>query len=144
MEFEEIYATLATATKRPLLLSRLCFVTFFFSGSMTLFSFGGLFLSGWMTNYINVFVQGFYNVGSTVFILFFLATFILFGSSFTGALLLFYGKRSGFWIYVAANAIMVFLSIFVVMNTVNVFFIIVSTIFVFLYAKAYKQMKNLQ
>ncbi len=142
MEFEEIYADITNTSKRPLLLRRLCYITFFFSGSMTLFSFGGFFLSGWMANYINTFVKGFYNIGGTVFILFFLAVFILFGSSLTGAFLMFRLKHSGFWIYLSANAMMIFLSFFVVMNFINILFIVVSIIFIFLYVKAYKQIKK--
>ncbi len=142
MEFEDIYANIVNTSKRPVLLSRLCIVTFFFSGSMTLFSFGGLFLSGWMANYINFFVKGFYNVGSNILIFFFLSVFVLFGSSLVGALLMFRLKRSGYWIYLSANAIMILLSFFVVMNFINILFIIVSVVFIFLYWIPYKQLKS--
>ena len=142
MEFEDIYVQIVSSKKRPVFLSRLCLITFFFSGSMTLFSFGGLFLSGWMANYINFFVKGFYNVGSNILIVFFLSVFVLFGSSLVGALLMFRLKRSGYWIYLSANAIMILLSFFVVLNFINILFIVVSVVFILLYRIPYKHMKS--
>jgi hypothetical protein len=133
MEFEEQYAGVLDRPVRMSMLKKLCLVSIFFSGSMTLFSLGGLFISGWMANYINFYIKGFYNVGGTVFFLFFLGTFVLFGSSLTGAILMLRSKRFGFWFYVIANAIMIFLSFFVVMNVINIIFIVGSLTFIVLY-----------
>jgi hypothetical protein len=141
MEFEEKYAGILDRPGRLNLMKKLCLITILFSGSMTLFSFGGLFISGWMANYINLYFKGFYNVGGTVFFLFFLATFILFGSSLTGAIFMFRNRRAGYWIYVFANGIMIFLSFFVVMNFVNIIFIVVSTLFIVLFSFQKKQLR---
>lgn len=140
MEFEEQYARISNPAKRPENLNKLCMVSFFFSGSMTLFSFGGLFFSGWLADYLQNFKQGFYGIGKSYFVLFFLGLFILFCSSFTGALLMFRLKRPGFWIYITANAIMIFLSFFVVMTFFNALFILGSLLFIILYAKQYKNL----
>jgi hypothetical protein len=141
MEFEEKYAGILDRHVRLNTMKKLCLISIFFSGSMTLFSFGGLFISGWMANYINLYVKGFYNVGGTVFFLFFLGTFILFGSSLTGAILIFRSKRIGYWIYTTANAIMIFLSFFVVMDIVNIFFLVGSILFIVFYSIQIKQLK---
>jgi hypothetical protein len=133
MEFEEQYAGVLDRPVRLSRLKKLCMISIFFSGSMTLFSLGGLFISGWMANYINFYIKGFYNLGGTVFFLFFLGTFILFGSSLTGAILMLRSKKLGFWFYVVANSIMIFLSFFVVMNVVNIIFIAGSLVFIILY-----------
>ncbi len=133
MEFEEKYAGIADRPVKFNNLKKLCLITILFSGSMTLFSFGGLFISGWMANYINLYVKGFYNVGGTVFFLFFLGTFVLFGSSLTGAILMFRSRKIGYWIYVIANGIMVFLSFFVVMNFINILFMVGSALFIILF-----------
>jgi hypothetical protein len=140
MEFEEQYARISNPAKRPDTLNKLCMISFFFSGSMTLFSFGGLFFSGWLADYLQNFRQGFYGIGKSYFLLFFLGMFILFCSSFTGAMLMFRLKRSGFWIYITANAIMIFLSFFVVMTFFNALFILGSLLFIILYAKQYKNL----
>jgi hypothetical protein len=141
MEFEEKYAGVLDRPVKLNKTKKLCLITILFSGSMALFSFGGLFISGWMANYINLYFKGFYNVGGSVFFLFFLSTFILFGSSLTGAILMFRSKKVGYWIYVIANGIMIFLSFFVVMNFINILFIVGSTVFIVLFTIQKKQLK---
>ncbi len=141
MEFEEQYARVLSSPQRPATLSKLCMVSFFFSGSMTLFSFGGLFFSGWLSDYLMSFKEGFYGIGPSYFAIFFSGMFVLFGSSFTGVLLMFRLKRSGFWIYFTANIIMVFLSFFVVMTFFNGVFILGSVVFIILYARQRKHLR---
>jgi hypothetical protein len=141
MEFEEKYAGVLDRPVRWNMMKKLCLITIFFSGSMTFFSFGGLFISGWMANYINFYIKGFYNVGGTVFFLFFLGTFILFGSSLTGAIFMLRSRRIGYWLYLIANAIMIFLSFFVVLNIINIFFIAGSILFIVLFSIQIKQLK---
>lgn len=133
MEFEEKYAGTLDRPLKMSSLKKICLISVFFSGSMTLFSFGGLFISGWMANYINFYIKGFYNVGGSVFFMFFIGTLALFGSSLTGAILMLRSKRVGYWIYVVANGIMIILSFFVVMNFINILFILGSIIFIVLY-----------
>lgn len=142
MEFEEQYARISVPSNRPGTLYKLCLISLFFSGSMTLFSFGGLFFSGWLSDYIQTFSEGFYGFGKSYFILFFLGMFILFGGSFTGALLMFRMKRSGFWIYLMANVVMLFLSFFVVMTFFNAVYILGSILFIILYAWQLKHLKK--
>ncbi|HOY30838.1 MAG TPA: hypothetical protein PKW80_03065 [Bacteroidales bacterium] len=143
MEFEEQYARFSVPSKRPGTLYRLCLISFFFSGSMTLFSFGGLFFSGWLSDYLQTFSEGYYGLGKSYFLLFFAGMFVLFGSSFVGTLLIFRMKRSGFWIYFTANIIMICLSFFVVMTVFNALFIIGSLLFIVLYARQFKNLKKL-
>jgi len=140
MEFEEKYAGVLDSPVKLNRMKKLCLVSIFFSGSMTLFSFGGLFISGWMANYINYYIKGFYNVGGTIFFLFFLGTFILFGSSLTGAIFMLRSRKIGYWMYVIANGIMIFLSFFVVMNFINIIFIIVSVFFIIMFSIHKKQL----
>ncbi|HOV11528.1 MAG TPA: hypothetical protein PLT47_05420 [Bacteroidales bacterium] len=142
MEFEEQYARISVPSKKQGTLRNLCLISLFFSGSMTLFSFGGFFFSGWLSDYIQTFWQGFYGFGKSYLLLFFLGMFILFGSSFTGTLLMFRMKRPGYWIYLAANVIMLFLSFFVVMTFFNAIFILGSTVFIVLYSIQYKYLKK--
>jgi hypothetical protein len=141
MEFEEKYAGTLDHPVKLSTLKKLCLISIFFSGAMTLFSFGGLFISGWMANYINFYIKGFYNVGGSVFFLFFLGTFVLFGSSLTAAILMLRSKRIGYWFYMISNAIMIILSFFVVMNFINILFIAGSITFMVLYTIKIKQMK---
>jgi hypothetical protein len=140
MEFEEKYAGTLDHPIKLNTLKKLCLISIFFSGSMTLFSFGGLFISGWMANYINYYIKGFYNVGGSVFFLFFLGTFILFGSSVSGAILMLRSKRIGYWFYMISNGIMILLSFFVVMNIINILFIAGSITFMVIYSIKIKQM----
>lgn len=132
--FDEKYIGNLNDHKQTDTLKKLCLISIFFSGSMTLFSFGGLFVSGWMANYINFYIKGFYNVGGWVFFLFFLGTFILFGSSLIGSILMLKLKHYGFWVYALSNSIMIFLSFFVVMNVFNILFIAGSILFIILFA----------
>jgi len=141
MEFEDKYAQLPSSVKRPNTLNTLCLLSFFFSGSMALFSFGGMFFSGWLANYLHMMEKGFHNFGAGYFFLFFLGLFIMFASSFTGALLMFKMKRSGLWIYISANCIMLFLAFFVTMNPFNVLFIIGTVLFLILYLRQAKLLK---
>lgn len=142
MEFEEKYATISVPSIRPQSLIKLCIFSFFFSGGMTLFSFGGMFFSGWLANYLNEYGKGFYNIGISIFLLFFLCMFILFGSSLIGAILMFRMKRSGFWIYLTANAIMLFLAFFVDLGIFNAVFIFGTILFIILYIRQYKYLKK--
>jgi len=57
-------------------------------------------------------------------------------------LLMFRLKRSGFWIYLVANVIMLFLSFFVVMTFFNALFILGSILFIVLYALQFKHLKK--
>lgn len=140
MEMDEKYAMVYTGKVKRTFLSKLCYISIFFSGSMTLFSFGGMFLSGWLSDYISM-VKGYYNIGRTVFFLFFLTFFVLFGSSLIGAYLMLKLKKSGYWFYLISNLILILLSFFVVMNITNIIFISGSLIFVVLYTL---QKKNLR
>lgn len=137
---DEKYAMVYTGKVKRTFLSKLCYISIFFSGSMTLFSFGGMFLSGWLSDYISM-VKGYYNIGRTVFFLFFLTFFVLFGSSLIGAYLMLKLKKSGYWFYLISNLILILLSFFVVMNITNIIFISGSLIFVVLYTL---QKKNLR
>ena len=94
-----------------------------------------------MASYINYYIKGFYNVGGSVFFLFFLGTFVLFGSSLTGAILMLRSKQIGYWFYMISNGIMILLSFFVVMNFINMLFIAGSITFMVLYTIKIKQMK---
>ncbi|MCK9611357.1 MAG: hypothetical protein PHR81_10145 [Bacteroidales bacterium] len=142
MEFEESYVKTSSLIKRPETLTRLCLFTFFFSGSMTLFSFGGLFFSGWLANFVSSYVGSVYNIGSSVFAMFFSIMFILFGCSLTGALLMFHMKRSGYWLYLVTNLVILVLSVFIVMNVFNILFIAGTILFIVLYSVQYKHIKN--
>jgi len=141
MEFEEKYVLSINQPHKPSLLGKLCIVSILFSGSMTLFSFGGLFMSGFIANYINLYMKGFYNLSGTVFFLFFLGTFLLFGSSLIGAILMLRLRRLGFWMYLISNSAMIILSCFVVMNVVNIIFIIGSVTFIVLFWLQRKHLK---
>ena len=141
MEFEEKYVVTINHPAKPGLLWKLCVVTILFSGSMTLFSFGGLFMSGFIANYINLYINGFYSLSGTVFFLFFLGTFLLFGSSLMGAIFMLRMRRLGFWMYVIANSVMIILSCFVVMNVVNIIFITGSITFIVLFWLQRKHLK---
>ncbi len=140
MEFEEKYAGVLHHPEKMSVVKKLCLITILFSGAMTLFSFGGMFISGWMANYINFYIKGFYNVGGSVFFLFFLGTFVLFGSSLMGAIFMMRSKRIGYWFYMISNGIMVLLSFFVVMNFINILFIAGSITFMVLYTIKRKQL----
>ena len=141
MEFEEKYVIVTNHTVKSGILGKLCIVSILFSGGMTLFSLGGIFISGWMANYINLYIDGFYRLSGMVFLLFFLGTFLLFGSSLLGAILMARLKVFGFWMYIVSNGIMIILSCFVRMNVVNILFILISIIFIVLFAFHKKHLK---
>lgn len=138
---EDIYADIKLTASRPPMLTRLCWMSFFFSGSMTLFSFGGFFMSGWISSYVNVFVKGFHNIGNWMFLLFFLGTFLLFGATLTGVVLMYRKKKAGLWIYLISSGVTLFLSLFVVMNVFNILFILGSILFMVMYILEFKKLR---
>ena len=139
---EDIYADIKMTAPRPPMLTRLCWMSFFFSGSMTLFSFGGFFMSGWISSYVNVFVKGFHNIGNWVFLVFFLGTFVLFGSTLTGVVLMYRKKRSGLLVYLISSGITLLLSLFVVMNVFNILFILGSIVFIVMYILEFRKLRT--
>jgi hypothetical protein len=131
--------------RRPVLLLLLCIFTFICSGFITLFSFLGIILSGWLADTVKEIVPGLEGMSAAFFIVLFLVLFILFGLSLWGAILMFGLKKGGFVMYVIPNGLkVVFLaiSVFSTFNYYSLVFLLLSIILIVLYSSQIKYMKG--
>lgn len=130
--------------QRPGMLTTLCILTFIWSGLWTLLSLVGIFASGWLGAYVGGMLGGFGDMGTGIFIVVFVIMLIFWGLSLLGAIKMFGLKKSGFILYVIPNGLMALLQIFSIataFTTGGLVYLLVSILFIVLYAQNLKFMK---
>jgi len=131
--------------KKPSLLIVLCILTFIFSGICTFISLIGIFVSGLIGSMLENRIEGFgpeLIAGTSLIIA--LGLFILFGLSLWGAILMIRLRKAGFILYVIPNGLLLIVQIiflFLAPNLSNIFFFLVSAVFIVLYGMHLKYMK---
>ncbi|HOY30842.1 MAG TPA: hypothetical protein PKW80_03085 [Bacteroidales bacterium] len=129
---------------RPVVLKTMCILSFISGGAGVLFFGACVLLSGRISGFfrdqdlndeaipINLFI--------TVSVIFFL----LFATSVTGAFLMFKKKRSGFYIYLFPNSLIMIVTIIIVYYTLSflwILYLLAGILFIILYAQQYSQME---
>lgn len=132
--------------QRPPLLTVLCILTFIGSGIGVLSNLLYIFIAKDLSNYPTPFSNPIYEemllkmseVASWKYAILALLSTI----SIIGAVFMLYMKKHGFHIYTAAQILILFLNPFFLQNTINpgIFSIIITGIFIGLYATNYKKM----
>jgi len=131
--------------KRPALLTVLCILTFLCSGLATISSLTGIFASGWLLEMLEAFVPGLSNYSSSFLIVFFLILVVIWGLSLWGAILMFGLRKGGFVLYLIPNGLLLIAQAILTISTFNVFFLLfllISILFIILYATQVKYMKE--
>lgn len=131
--------------KRPVLLTILCILTFFFSGIATLLSLAGIFTSEWLLSKIEPMVPGINDYSGTFFIIMFLIMVIIFGLSLWGAIMMFAARKGGFVLYLIPNGLLLVFQAILTISAFNTFFLVfllISILFIFLYATQVRYMKE--
>lgn len=131
--------------KRPALLTVLCVMTFLFSGLATVLSFAGLLSAEWLMNMLKPYLPDLANVSSSLLIVSFLLCVVIFGLSLWGAILMFLRRRAGFVLYIIPNGILLVgqaVLTFSAFNVMFLLFLLISILFILLYAMQVKFMKE--
>lgn len=131
--------------KRSALLTVLCVMTFLFSGLATVLSFAGLLSAEWLMNMLKPYLPDLANVSSSLLIVSFLLCVVIFGLSLWGAILMFLRRRAGFVLYIIPNGILLVgqaVLTFSAFNVMFLLFLLISILFILLYAMQVKFMKE--
>jgi len=124
--------------QRPEVLTVFLILTFIFSGLMTLFSIMGYFM---IENLFPLLVEQIpqlqdIGLGAMKMVMVFIALIWL--MSLVGAILMFFMKRAGFYVYIIPNGLMFIFQLMELMGSFNgltLMFLAISGLFIFVYAK---------
>lgn len=130
--------------ERPSILTTFLVLTCIWSGLMSILSLVGILASGTIVNLIDDAVQGLGALSGSYIVIVFVIMLILWGMSLLGAIMMFSLKKAGFILYIIPNGLML---IFQVLGLTSAFtfgalvYLLVSILFIFIYAKHLKIMK---
>lgn len=127
------------------MLTLLCILTFLFSGGAAILSLMGIFASGWLLEMLETFVPGIFNYSNAFLIVFFLILVVIFGLSLWGAILMFAMRKGGFVLYLIPNGLLLIGQVILTLSSFNVFFLLfllISVLFIILYATQVRYMKE--
>lgn len=134
-----------TVTKRPLLLTLLCILTFIFSGGATILSLVGIFASNWLIGKFDQLIPGGDTYSTAFIIVTFLVMLIIWGLSLWGAILMFGRRKGGFVMYIIPNGLVLVVQIIMMISAFHTYFLIatlISILFIILYSTQVKYMKE--
>ncbi len=141
---EEMNTIQPVKQERPSILTTFLVLTCIWSGLMSILSLVGILASGTIVNLIDDAVQGLGALSGSYIVIVFVIMLILWGMSLLGAIMMFSLKKAGFILYIIPNGLML---IFQVLGLTSAFtfgalvYLLVSILFIFIYAKHLKIMK---
>ncbi|MCK4631230.1 MAG: hypothetical protein KAT40_07290 [Bacteroidales bacterium] len=124
---------------RPTFLTVLCILTFIGSGLSALFLLIGLVAAGAISETLSS-IPGMEDIGGfgTGY---FLVTLVLALASLYGAIMMWKLKKIGFYLYSGANVIVIFVPMVIAAGKFSVFGLVITALFIFLYALNLKHLK---
>ena len=126
--------------KRPLLLSVLCIFAWIYYGIMASLFLLALFYSGWITEIINQYITD-DSWSTTQTVLLFLSMFALHAIAFSGVVLLWNGRRTGYYLFAIPSILITVFHLF--RPEVSWLSTAVYAILVILFGLFYRHMKKL-
>jgi hypothetical protein len=140
---EEMNTIQPVKQERPSILTTFLILTCIWSGLMTLLSLIGILASGTISGLIDNAVPGLGALSGTYIIIVFIISFVLWGMSLFGAIKMFSLKKSGFILYIIPNGLMLIFQLIGIATAFTLgsfFYLIVSILFIYIYAKHLKIM----
>ncbi len=139
-----IASAIENPTKRTVLLTLLCIMTFISSSIFVLISIVGIFSSHWVSIFLEQYTPGFGDRGGKILLLISFGSLLVFGFSLWGSILMFFRKKIGFILYIIPNGVLMILNIlicFVTFNNYSIGYLVLSILFIILYSTQVKTMK---
>jgi len=127
-------------TQRPTFLTVLCILSFIGSGLATLLFLISLVAAGAIMDFMGS-NPGMPEVSTGSGTMFFLVSFILALGSLTGAILMWNLKKTGFYLYVAANVVAIFTPLMFSTGNIGWFGLVITVLFIVLYGLNFKHME---
>ena len=131
-------------SRRSVLLTLLCLMTFVSSGIFVVISVVGIFSSHWVSIFLEHYTPGFGGRGGKLLLLISFGSLLVFGFSLWGSILMFFRKKIGFILYIIPNGLLMILNILICFVTYNVYsigYLALSILFIILYSTQIKTMK---
>jgi hypothetical protein len=135
-----ILTTEKQQVKRPRILTVLCILSLSWSGGWVAFSLTGIFICKWLAQFTGRSFPALNNLSIKYFYVLLILNLILFGSSATGCILMLRLKKAGYWFYTIPSVLMILVSLFIVLNPVNLLYMLVSIVFLILYSVQFRHL----
>jgi hypothetical protein len=130
-------------TKRPLILTLLCILSFFANGLMVIVGLTGIFSSGYIADLMEKYSPGYQDFGFELLLVMSFLVLLIFGLKLWGVMLMFFGRKGGYILYLIPAGMLMIMNIVLVFATYNPAFIaylLISIIFIVLYGIYLKHM----
>jgi hypothetical protein len=131
-------------SKRPFLLTLLCILSFISNGLMVIVGLAGIFTSGYISGLMEEYSKGYETIGREMLLIISFLVLLVFGLKLWGVILMFFGRKGGYIMYLIPSGLLMILNIVLVFATYNPAFIaslLISIIFIVLYGLFLKNMK---
>jgi hypothetical protein len=136
-------ATEITA-KRPALLSLLCILSFISNGLMVIVGLAGIFSSGYISGLMEEYSKGYETLGREMLLTISFSVLLVFGLKLWGVILMFFGRKSGYIMYLVPTGLLMILNIvllFGAYSSIAMVYFLISLIFIVGYGIFLKHMK---
>lgn len=133
-----------TSTKRPVLLTLLCILSFIGNGFMVILGIAGIFTSGYIARLMEEYSKGYENLGREMLLIFSFSILLVFGLKLWGVILMFFRRKGGYILYLIPTGLLMILNIVMLFATYEPFvagYLVVSIVFIVLYGIFLKSMK---
>jgi hypothetical protein len=133
-----------TPTKRPTLLTILCVLSFIANGFMVIVGLTGIFLSGYIAGLLEQYAPGYKSFGHELLLTFSFAILLVFALKLWGVILMFFGRKSGYVLYLIPTGLLMILNIvllFATYSPIITVYLLLSIVFIVLYGIFLKHMK---
>jgi hypothetical protein len=141
---EPISPTFETSTKRPVLLTLLCILSFIGNGFMVILGMAGIFTSGYIARLMEEYSKGYENLGREMLLIFSFSVLLVFGLKLWGVILMFFRRKGGYILYLIPTGLLMILNIvtlFATYHPIVAGYLVVSIVFIVLYGVFLKYMK---
>jgi hypothetical protein len=141
---EPIIQASEASTRRPVLLTLLCILSFIGNGFMVIVGLGGIFTSGYIAKLIEEYSKGYENFGREMLLIFSFSILLIFGLKLWGVMLMFFRRKGGYILYLIPTGLLMILNIvliFATYNSIAAGYLVISIVFIVIYGIFLKYMK---
>jgi hypothetical protein len=131
-------------TNRPVLFTFFCILSFISNGFMLIVGLAGIFLSGYIYDQIEKYSPGGGSLGREWLLIISFSTLLLFGMKLWGTILMFFGRKAGYILYLIPAGLLMILNIVMIFATYNFFavgYLLICILFIAVYGVFFKSMK---
>ena len=129
---------------RPVLFTLLCILSFIANGFLVLMGLIGIFFSGYISGILEQYVSDYQSFGHGMLLISFFSVLLIFGLKLWGVILMFFGRKSGYIMYIIPSGLLMILYIVMISGPYSglaISCLLMSIVFIILYGIFLKYMK---